>query len=158
MDPPLVYHVENSFHKFSKLYMVIMNPPLVCFTLRFSFTKKKRESVSLRIESRYDVLLELLLSDWKINKQKIIFFFFFKKTTTTTTWKQSKDLIWFNLKLMSIVKTLNGYLLYMCLIKMNPVLNLYTRKLWANPRLTLGVTYLLYNIILILLKLYWVIM
>ena len=36
---------------------------------------------------------------------------------------------------------------------MNPVLNLYSRKLWANPRLTLGVTYLLYNIILILLKL-----
>ena len=54
---------------------------------------------------------------------------------------------------MSIAKTLNGYLSYMYLIKMNPVLNLYTRKLWPNLRLTLRVTYLLYDILLTLLNL-----
>ena len=32
---------------------------------------------------------------------------------------------------------MHGYLSYTYLIKMNPVLNLYTRKLWANPGLTL---------------------
>ena len=54
---------------------------------------------------------------------------------------------------MSIAKILNGYLSYMYLIKMNPVLNLYTRKLWAKPGLTLRVTNLLYDIMLTLLNL-----
>ena len=41
----------------------------------------------------------------------------------------------------------------MYLIKINPVINLYTRKLWANLGLTLRVTYLLYDIMLTLLNL-----
>ena len=71
MNPPLVFHVEISFHKFSKLYMVIMNPPLV-FHVEIFFHKAKKWECFFK-ESRYDVLLESLLSDWKINKQKIIY-------------------------------------------------------------------------------------
>ena len=41
MNPPLVFHVEISFHKFSKLYMVIMNPPLV-FHVDIYFHKAKK--------------------------------------------------------------------------------------------------------------------
>ena len=55
--------------------------------------------------------------------------------------------------LTSVAKTLSGYLSYMYLIKMNTVLNLYIRKLWANLGLTLRVTYLLYDIMLALLNL-----
>ena len=54
---------------------------------------------------------------------------------------------------MSIAKTLNGSFSYMYLIKMNPVLNLYTKKFWAKPGLTLRVTNLLYDIMLTLLNL-----
>ena len=41
MNPPLVFHVEISFHKFSTLYMVIMNPPLV-FHVEIFFHKAKK--------------------------------------------------------------------------------------------------------------------